>query len=197
MSKRIWTINVLVNTQFVRSLEGTGSWDSPVGKGSYWGKNVTIVAKSNELKDGVIIGDGDSFSLRVKPEDEIRWVLSEMQPLREGHRKICMYGFNCSNEPQWLNQLTPLSSTFQESGHVYLKHGFNSPDQPNNINDKLSKSLISEVMVPTATVRTEPKEASEKEVRYYIKLLLVNTNDHKKPIIEKYAQVDPVITIDR
>lgn len=182
-----WTINVQVNTRYLYNLPESGSWENPTGGGQYFKDNVRMTAVNSEDGGKVYIGDGDSFSLNVGADDEIQWVVTEINPLFRNRRSVCMYGF--AKGDNWDANLTNPSATAQQEGFVSMLHGFNAPSEPTGLYLHASEADVS---VPTTTVKAR---AQSGPVTYYMKLLLVNMQNLNKPEVLKYIQIDPVINI--
>lgn len=186
MSK-VWTINVQVNTLHIRNLSGTGTWERPIGAGEYWRNNVRMTAVSDDPADNIVIGDGDSFALTVSKDDEIKWVVSEVNPIYKNQRSVCMYGF--SQGSNWDSNLTPPNTLVTEAAFAAIQNGFNAPEQPLS---QFLTTAVSDISIPQTTVRAGAQNSS---VSYYMRLLLIDTSNLTNPTILKYVQVDPVINI--
>jgi len=182
-----WVINVQVNTLYVTELSGSGTWKNPIGGGQHWRDNVRMAAVSNESGDGIVVGTGDKFSLTVGKDDTIKWIVSEVNPIYGNYRSVCMYGF--SEGQGWSENLTPPSTVVQEAGFIAMLNGFNAPNEPQG---KYLECTQADISIPQTTVRAG---ASSGAIKYYMKLLLVNIEDPKKPVVLKYLQVDPTINI--
>ncbi len=184
---KVWTINVQVNTLFLNSISGSGSWNSPVGSGTYWRNNVRMTAVSDNPDDAITVGDGDSFQLTVGKDDKIRWVVSEVNPVYNNHRSVCMYGF--SQGSNWDANLTPPNTVITEAAFSSILNGFNAPEQPGG---NFLKASTSDISIPETTVRAS---AENSDISYYMRLLLLDISDIHSPKILKFLQVDPTIKI--
>lgn len=186
---KTWTINVQVNTLYVANLRGKGDWKNPIASHQYWRNNVRMTAVSDDPSDGIQVGTGDDFSLTVGAGDIIKWITSEVNPMYRNHRSICMYGFKQGEN--WREHLTDPNTVNHEAGFVAITHGFNDDDEPRK---KYIKTSTADISVAQTEVRAHASSAS---IRYYMKLLLVDTSSLKDPKVLKYLQVDPIIKIVR
>lgn len=187
MSKT-WTINVQVYAEYINTLSGTGTWQSPIGGGQYWSNNVRMAAVSDNPSDGITVGTGDSFDLTVGKDDKIQWVVSEVNPLYLSGVSVAMYGFQQGDN--WDANLTPPSVDQVEIASVSLLNGFNAEYQPQG--DKWLRSTTADMSMPSTRVRAGAKSSV---ITYHIKLILVDVKDISKPKPLKYVQIDPTITI--
>ena len=183
----IWTINVQVNTLALSNLEGSGSWDSPVGSGKVFLDDVRITAVSNEIGGKVFTGNDSNFNLTVGVNDKVKWVLSEINPIVENGRTVVMYGFEKGSN--WKEAFTDPSSTQTPSAFAHLIRGFDSIAKPTGDFFAISDALIS---IPETTVIPRPKAVT---VTYHMKLLLLDIKHIDNPTIIKYIQIDPKLTV--
>ncbi|WP_046759078.1 AidA/PixA family protein [Kordia jejudonensis] len=185
---KTWTINVLVNTKYIASLSGKGTWEYPIGGSKSWNKNVTMTATNDDDNDHRIFsGIGDNFSLSIKPGDKVRWILNEINPLVDTSRTVCMYGFK-QNSTDWNKYFTPIASVDHEMLTTTIdSNAFNQMHESENYLH-LHRSNVS---VPQTTARVTAKSGSS--VTYFIKLLLIDETNKK---VLKYAMVDPKLTIE-
>jgi len=188
MSK-IWTINVQIDTRYAEKFSGKGSWENPLGTGEYWGDHVRMTAINNENRD-IIVGNDKNFSLSVKAEDTIRWVISEIDPLYSNHLSMCMYGFNTDND-KW-NDFFHSPSIIENSMAVtaVTKVGIGGPEPTG---DFLTTTLA-DISYPQTIARVG---SAEGEVKYYMQFLLVDISNAKNPQILKYLQVDPLLKLEK
>ena len=183
---KTWTINVLVNTRYIEEkIDGSGTWEEPVGAKKLLEKNVQMTAISDHVSDGIKTGTGDKFSLEVHPRDTIRWIVDQVNPLDEESRGVCMYGFKTG--ANWDSILTPLNARVQEADFVAMTKGFNDKSRTG----ARLRLETADISVPETTVR---KNAKTGTVKYYMKILLLDTSK-TEPEIMKYVQVDPEIHV--
>lgn len=193
MSKRVWTINVVVNTRALSEYatkEGSGTWENPIGSSKYWYDDVRMVATSNQAGEKVHIGNGDSFNLNVKEDDKIRWVVSEINPLVTTYRSVCMYGFD--KVSNWDGNLGDPHAEHGQNAFMRVKSGFDWPKEPSG---KYVKGDIASISVPATTVLHGVSK--EVKVKYLMKLLLLNYDNISDPRVEAYIKIDPTITIKK
>lgn len=187
MAKKTWIINVQVNTQYMNSIAGTGTWEAPIGAGQYWLDNVRMAAVSDNPADGIIVGKGDDFTLTVGKDDTIKWIVSEVDPTYLNYRSVCMYGFKQGSN--WDSNLMPPSTEVAEAGFVAMLNGFNAEHAPQG---KYIECTQADISIPKTTVRASAQSCS---IQYYMKFLLVDIEDSSNPRVLKYLQVDPTIRI--
>lgn len=194
MSNTVWTINVVVNTralaEYVESSSNKGSWEQPIGGGKRWENQVRMIATSNQPNGEVFIGNGDSFSLTVGEHDKIRWIVSEINPVVENYRSVCMYGF--AKGSNWEENLTDPHAEHEEIGFMRMTTGFDQPIEPAK---PYVKGTLAEISVPGTKVLHRAKDGAS--IQYYMKLLLLSYEDIDNPKIEGYIKIDPTITIKR
>ncbi|SEB36533.1 Inclusion body protein [Tenacibaculum sp. MAR_2009_124] len=189
MSKAIWTINTIVNTQFLHDLSGSGTWENPVGGGQYFNDHIYFVATRNT--DGkVVTGNDTNFSLEVKPHDNIQWVVNPSNLLNDNQYGVVMYGFETGSN--WDNALTSPDSRNVEAYFAQLTNGFNSPNQPSG---NFLKGSSSEISIPETNVKAEPK--FNETISYHIKLILLDLSKPSQPKALKFVKADPRFVIQK
>ncbi|AOT10915.1 hypothetical protein [Pseudoalteromonas luteoviolacea] len=186
---KVWTINVQVNTLYMSQLSGTGTWENPIGRGQYFNDNVRMTAVSNDPSDNVHVGNDNDFVLTVGADDQIRWQISEMNPIFGNHRSVVMYGF--AKGDNWDNNLTPPGLDPVEVTSAVLLNGFDATSQPSG---EFLRTDNVDSSVPHTTVRAKAKSAT---INYHMKVLLLDTSDIENPTISKYIQIDPKISIQK
>jgi len=178
---KTWVINVQVNTQYMKNLPGTGTWESPIEAENSWYNHVQIAAVSDHLADGIVVGDGDSLKLRVGKEDTIKWIVSEVNSFYDNYISVCMYGLY--QEGKWGPKLRRPNSIVTKVGFTAMLNGFNAENEPQ---DQHLKCTVADISIPQTTLRTA---ATSKDSKYHIRFLLVNIEDPKNPIVMKYLEV--------
>jgi hypothetical protein len=185
---KVWTINVQVNTGYMKNLSGTGTWQAPIGGGQYWRDNVRMSAVSDDVSDTITVGTGDSFGLTVGKDDTIRWVVSEVNPMYLNRVSVVMYGFEQGTN--WDASLTPPSADQVEIASMSLLNGFNAESQP--AGDKWWSADVADISLPKTTVRSR---AVPSTITYHMKFILVDITDITRPKALNYVKIDPTITI--
>ncbi|WP_299125790.1 hypothetical protein [uncultured Tenacibaculum sp.] len=187
MSKTVWTINAIVNTQYLSKLEGSNSWENPIGGGQYFNDNIYYVATRNT--DGkVVTGNDRNFSLEVKPHDTIQWIVNPSNPTNDNQFGVVMYGFESGSN--WDKSFTKPDSRNLEIYFAQLTNGFMNPQQPSN---NFLKGSTAEIGVPETNVKAEPQ--FNDQINYHIKLLLLDLSSPSNPKILKYVKADPIFKI--
>jgi len=187
MSK-VWTINVQVNTLFLSNLAGKGTWENPIGGEKYFYDDVRMSAVSNDSNDKIIVGNDKDFALTVGKDDQINWIVSEVNPIYKNKRSVCMYGFAQGND--WDKSLTPPNTVVTETAFAALQNGFNAQYEPSG--ERFVTTSTSDISIPQTTVRSGAVDSS---ITYHMKLLLLDISNINEPSILKYIKIDPVIKI--
>ena len=186
--EKIWTINVQIDTRYTEKFKDQGTWANPVGTGEYWGDHVRMTAVNN-VDNTVIVGNDKNFSLSVKSEDIIRWVVSEVDPLYSNHYSMCMYGFDTDND-SW-KEFFHAPSIIENSMAVTAtsKIGIGGPEPTGDF----LKATLADISYPQTIARVGNTKG---EVKYYMQFLLVDISNAEDPQIVKYLQVDPLLKLE-
>ncbi len=145
-------------------------------------------AVSDDPKDIITVGNGDSFQLTVGKDDVIKWIVSEVNPIYKNQRSVCMYGFEKGSN--WDDNLTPPNTLVTEAAFSAIQNGFNASEEPRG---GYITATTSDISIPQTTVRASAKTAS---VTYHMKLLLIDISNLNEPKVLKYLKVDPTININ-
>jgi hypothetical protein len=185
---KIWTINVQVDTRYALKFTGKGTWENPIGTAQYWSDHVRMTAV-NDVDDKVVVGNDKDFSLSVKSEDTIRWIISEMDPLYSNHLSMCMYGFKTDND-NW-KEFFHNPSIIENSMAVTAtsKIGIGGAEPTGNY----LKTTLADITYPQTIARAI---STAGEVKYYMQFLLVDIKNPEAPQILKYLQVDPLLKLE-
>lgn len=186
MSK-IWTINVQIDTRYALKWSGKGSWDSPLGSHEYWGDHVRMTAVNDKNND-VIVGNDRDFSLSVNQEDEIRWIVSEIDPLFSNHLSMCMYGFKTADSTwqDYFHNPSIIENSMAITATTKIAIGGEEPT------GDFLKTTLADISYPQTIARVG---STGGEVNYHMKFLLVDISNPESPEIMKYLQVDPVLKL--
>ncbi len=184
---KVWTINVQVNTAALANYPESGSWERPAGTGRYWHDNVRMTAVSTDPNDGIKVGTGDNFVLNVGLNDEIKWVVSEVNPRYINRRSVCMYGFQEGSN--WDKCLMRPSAPPAQAAFTEVITGFNAQKEPQ---EQWLECNLADISIPQTKVRANAQSAS---VQYYMKLVVVDIDNVRNPKALKYIQIDPTINI--
>lgn len=189
---KTWIINVQVNTMYLASNTNNfiGTWESPIGLSEFWGNHVRMSAICKENPNDVIIGNGDNFTLKVGKNDTIKWVVSEINPIYDNMRSVCMYGFSISDQEAWNKNLTPPEIVVKDISIPVLLNGFNAEEQP--LGNKWMKISMGEISIPQTQVRAL---ATSTSLQYYMKFLILDIENPNNPTVLNYIQIDPIINI--
>ncbi|CAM4013523.1 MULTISPECIES: hypothetical protein [Flavobacterium] len=181
-----WTINTLINTNYLDSLSGTGTWENPIGGNQYFSDNIIFVA-TNDKNNNVYYANDTNFKLTVSKNDKINWVVNSMNPINNKNLGVVMYGFD--KGANWTGSLTSPSSESIESVSVNLTNGFMSQSKPTGT---FIEAKASEIAVPHTSVKIEPVKVT---INYHIMILLLDLSSPSKPSIKKYIKIDPKFII--
>lgn len=187
-----WFVNLQINTQFLETLKGTGTWENPIGAKVNWSNNLRIAAVSDDPSDGIVVDTEANLTLNARKDDYITilWILSEVNPLFLDYRSVVMYNFHING-----GATIPINESRYSDTHVTnseftaICNSFNAEYEPQGTYLKCSQSVIS---IPQTTVKANAKTSS---ITCQMKLLLVNIEDSTNPKILKYLQVAPTINI--
>lgn len=181
-----WTINTLVNTNYLKNLSGTGTWESPIGGGQYFNDNVLFIA-TNDKSDKVFYGNDTKFELTVSKNDKINWIVTPMNSINNDDLGVVMYAFDKGSN--WSDGLNSPSSESTENINVNLTNGFMSQSEPKGT---FLEASTAEIAIPHTSVKIEPKKIT---ITYHLMLLLLDLSTPSKPSIKKYVKIDPKFTI--
>jgi len=183
-----WTINVQIDTRYAEKFSGKGSWENPLGTGEYWGDHVRMTAVNN-IDSMVIVGNDKNFSLSVKSEDTIRWIVSEVDPLYSNHLSMCMYGFQTDNDSwkEFFHAPSIIENSMAVTATSRIGIGGSEPT------DDFLKTTLADISYPQTIARVGNMKG---EVKYYMQFLLVDISNVEDPQIVKYLQVDPVLKLE-
>jgi len=201
MSKT-WTIDVLIDTDYLNTLSKTGTWKNPVGGGEHFRNHVLMVASCHKSKE-VIAGNDDNFVLTVKKGDTIRWVCSPMDPLASNGLTVCLYDFKKGKN--WSKYLFPPKQDAEQYITIKLPDAmFGKKEEP------ALKRLIAhgdDIGVPYVKVRKLTELKLPATITYHMKVILfeitpIHNDDEEEPKSYKaepinYIQIDPKIKIEK